>query len=69
MGGHIFCERRTRWHRPALRVNIDDFNDGQVHRIPLLVVVPATRNDNHQGYDEDKGGGCDDVGIVPSLRV
>ena len=69
VGGRIFCERRMRWRRPASRVDIDDVNDGRAHRIALLVVIPATCDDNRQGYNEDKGGGGDDVGIVPSSRV
>ncbi len=67
--GAFFCEHRTRWRRPASRVNINDVNDGQAHRIALLVVVPATHDDDRRGYDEDEGGGGDDVGIVPSSRV
>jgi hypothetical protein len=27
------------WRRPASHVDIDDVNDGQAHRITLLVVV------------------------------
>ncbi len=68
MGWRIFCERRMQWRRPASRVDIDNVNDGRAHRIALLVVVSATRNDNRRGYDEDVGGG-DDVEIVPSSRV
>jgi hypothetical protein len=51
------------------RFDIDDVNNGQAHRIPLLGIVPVTRNDDRRGYDEDEGGGGDNVGIVPSSQV
>ena len=44
-------------------------SDGRAHRIALLVVIPETRDDNRRGYGEDKGGGGEDVGIVPSSWV
>ena len=67
--GAFFCERRTQWRLPASRVDIDNVNNGQAHEIALLIIDPATRDDDRRGYDEDKGGGGDDVGIVPSSRV